>query len=85
MELFYGIYQMATTYSRSADRAGCATLCSLLSKGLIYNPTLYMLNALFVMYGILFTGAVTDVLSLIVAIALIIHTIKHPKENAPPV
>lgn len=77
----YGIYQMATTYFQSTGQAGYATLCSLLSKGIIYIPVLYILNAVFHMYGILFTGAVTDVLSLIAAVALVIYTIKRPKKE----
>lgn len=79
----YGIYQMATTYFQSTGRAGYATLCSLLSKGIIYIPVLYILNAVFHMYGILFTGAVTDVLSLIAAVILVVYTIKHPKAKTP--
>ena len=77
----FGIYQMATTYFQSTGRAGYATLCSLLSKGIIYIPVLYILNAVFHMYGILFTGAVTDVLSLAVAVVLVVYTIKRPKQE----
>lgn len=77
----YGIYQMATTYFQSTGRAGYAALCSLLSKGIIYIPVLYIMNAVFHMYGILFTGAVTDVLSLIVTVALVVYTVKHPKKE----
>ena len=78
---FYGIYQMATTYFQSTGRAGYATVCSLLNKGIIYIPLLYILNAVFHMYGILFTGAVTDVLSLAVAVALVVYTVKRPKRE----
>lgn len=69
---FYGAYQLCTTYLQSTGRAGFATFASLLSKGIIYIPVLFVMNAAFKMYGILFTGAVTDTLSLLAAIGLII-------------
>ena len=85
---FYSVYQICTTYLQATGRAGFATLTSLLSKGIIYIPVLFLMNAAWGMYGILFTGTVTDILSLIAAIGLVAlasrqesqHTLA--KENA---
>lgn len=69
---FYGVYQLCTTYLQATGRAGHAALASLMSKGIIYIPVLFLLNAVFGMYGILFTSTVTDTLSLLAAVGLIL-------------
>jgi putative MATE family efflux protein len=69
---FFSMYQLCTTYLQATGKAGFATLASLLSKGIIYIPVLFLLNVAFQMYGILFTGAVTDTLSLIAAAGLVL-------------
>lgn len=69
---FYSLYQLCTTYLQATGKATFATLASLLSKGIIYIPMLFLLNAVFQMYGILFTGAVTDTLSLIATAGLVL-------------
>ena len=76
----YGIYQMATTYFQSTGQAGYATVCSLLNKGLIYIPVLFLLKQVFGMYGILFTGAVTDGLSLLAAVLMVLRVIRMPEK-----
>lgn len=63
----YGLYQLCTTYLQATGKAGYATMASLLNKGLIYLPVLFLLEAAFGMYGIIFTAAVTDLLSIIAA------------------
>ena len=69
---FYSMYQLCTTYLQATGKAGFAALASLLSKGIIYLPALFLLNAVFQMYGVLFTGAVTDTLSLVAAAGLVL-------------
>lgn len=73
----YGIYQTAVTWFQSTGRAGCATFCSILNKGLIYVPALYLLNSIFGMYGILFTGMTTDLLSLCAAVLMVLHVLSR--------
>ena len=75
----YGLYQNATTYFQATGKAGHATLCSLLDKGLIYIPVLYLLNALYGMFGVFFTGAATDALSLLAAAGLIVLSLRREK------
>ena len=79
---FFSIYQLCTTYLQSTSRAAYAAMASLLNKGIIYLPVLFALNAAFQMYGILFTGAVTDTLSLAAVIGLIL--LAHRRDIAAP-
>lgn len=78
---FYGIYQLCTTYLQATGRAGFATLASLLSKGIIYIPVLFILNALLGMYGILFTAATTDILSLVAAVILVLLSVRMDRQR----
>jgi len=78
---FYSVYQLCTTYLQATGRAGFATLASLLSKGIIYIPVLFLMNAVWHMYGILFTGAVTDILSLIAVIGLSVLASRTEEQN----
>lgn len=82
---FYGAYQLCTTYLQATGRAGFAALASLLSKGIIYIPVLLLLNAGFQKYGILFTGAVTDTLSLLAAIGLVLLARRKENTEARPI
>ncbi len=76
-----GIYQMATTYFQSTGRAGCAAVCSVLNKGLLFIPVLFLLDRQFGMVGIFFTGAVTDLLSLAIAVLLVLRVIRLPEKE----
>ncbi len=67
---FYGIYQICQTFLQSTGKAGYATLVSALEKGIIFLPALFIMNRLFGMYGIIFTGCISMALSLVVAIFL---------------
>lgn len=82
---FYGAYQLCTTYLQATGRAGFAALASLLSKGIIYIPVLLLLNAGFQMYGVPFTGAVTDTLSLLAAIGLVLLARRKENTEARPI
>jgi len=81
---FFSVYQICTTYLQATGRAGFATLASLLSKGIIYIPVLFLMNAVWGMYGILFTSTVTDILSLMAAVGLVALAIRSEKQMTLP-
>ena len=76
----YAIYQMLTTYFQSTGRAGYATACAILDKGVFFIVMMYVLGAGFGMYGIFFSGAAADFLSLAAGVIMVIHVIRLPKE-----
>ncbi len=76
----YAIYQMLTTYFQSTGRAGYATACSLLNRGVFLPGMMYVLGAVFGVYGIFFSGAAADLLSLIAGIIMVSHVIHLPQE-----
>lgn len=60
----YGIFQMCQTFLQSTGKASYAILLSLLDKGLIYIPCLYLLNHFLGLYGIVYAPLVTLLLSM---------------------
>ena len=64
---FYGFYQICTTYLQASGKSRPAIIVSLLEKGLIYIPMLLMMKFAFGMYGIVFAGTVTTILSAVAA------------------
>ena len=62
---FFALFQLCSSYLQATGKAAFATLSSLLNKCLIYLPVLFLLHHFFGMYGIVFSGCVTDILSLI--------------------
>lgn len=75
------IYQMLTTYFQSTGRAGYATACSILNKGVFFVLMMYVLGAVFDMYGIFFSGAAAELLSLIAGVIMVVHVIHMPRED----
>lgn len=67
---FYGLYQLCNTYLQATGRAGYATVVSLLNKGIIYLPVLFLLHGVFGLYGIVCASPVTDALSIVAAALL---------------
>ena len=65
---FYGFYQICTTYLQASGKSRPAIIVSLLEKGLIYIPMLLIMKFVFGMYGIVFAGTVTTVLSAVAAL-----------------
>ena len=63
----YGLYQLCATWLQATGKAGYATVASLLNKGLIFLPVLFVLHLFFGMYGILSAAPVTDALSVFAA------------------
>ena len=65
---FYGFYQICTTYLQAAGKSRQAVIVSLLEKGIVYIPVLFVMNWVFHMYGIAFAGTVTTVISAVAAL-----------------
>lgn len=65
---FYGFYQICTTYLQAAGKSRQAIIVSLLEKGIVYIPMLFILNWAFGMYGIVFAVTVTTVISAVAAL-----------------
>ncbi len=64
---FLGFYQICTTYLQASGKSKEAVIVSLLEKGMIYIPALFLMSWLFKMYGIIFAATVTTVLSAVAA------------------
>ncbi|MEE3455773.1 MAG: MATE family efflux transporter, partial [Succiniclasticum sp.] len=64
---FFGFYQICTTYLQASGKSKEAVIVSLLEKGIIYIPMLFLMSWLFNMYGIVFSATVTTVLSAVAA------------------
>lgn len=73
----YAIYQLCQTYLQATGKASYAIVTSLLDKGLIFIPVLYIMNAGIGVYGIAFSHAVTMVFALIVAVVLTLRWIRN--------
>lgn len=61
----YGLYQLATTFLQSTGKAGYATVISLLDKGIVFIPVLYLLNRLFGLEGVIYTSVFTNMISIL--------------------
>lgn len=72
----YGFYQMSTTYLQSTGKAKSAIIVSLLEKGFVYVPILFIAKALFGMNGVIFSGTVTTVISMIVSLYFCYRTFR---------
>lgn len=67
---FYGLYQLCTVFLQSTGKASYATVVALLDKGIIYLPTLFGLDVLLGLSGVIYTAPLTDMLSLLVGTVL---------------
>ncbi|MBR5345863.1 MAG: MATE family efflux transporter [Clostridia bacterium] len=65
---FYGFYQISTTYLQATGKSKKAVIVSLLEKGLIYIPALFLMKLAFGMYGVIFAATVTTVLAAVVSL-----------------
>ena len=65
---FYGFYQICTTYLQATGKSKYAVIVSLLEKGLVYIPLLYLMRWTLGMYGVIFSGTVTTVISAVAAL-----------------
>ena len=73
----YGFYQISTTYLQATGKAKSAITVSLLEKGIVYLPVLLIAHRLFGMYGLIFAGTVTTLLSMIVSLTFCYRTYRE--------
>lgn len=73
----YGLYQLCLTFLQATGKAGYATAVSVLDKGVVYIPVLFIMNTLFGEYGISFTSTVTLMISLVISV---IFSLKWKKQ-----
>ncbi len=78
---FYGFYQISTTYLQASGKSRPAIIVSLLEKGLIYIPVLLIMKLVFGMYGIVFAGTVTTVLSAVAALRFCYKDFRKELDN----
>lgn len=76
---FTGILQLCTAYLQGTGKVSYATVTALMQKGLVYVPVMYVMEAAFGLNGIVFTGAVTDLISTAAACALCLVWAKKQK------
>lgn len=62
---FYGLYQLASTFLQSTGKAGYAAVVSMLDKGIVFIPMMYLLNGLFGLDGVIYTTAFTNMVSIL--------------------
>ena len=67
------VYQMCQVYLQGTGKVNYATFTALLQKGIFYIPVLYGMHALFGLNGLIFAGAVTDVLATLVGVLFCIR------------
>lgn len=66
----YAIYQLCCTYLQATGKVGYATFISLLRQGLVMIPVLYLMELILGLMGIVYSGAVADLISTVIAGAL---------------
>ncbi len=67
-----GIYQLCSAYLQGTGKVSYATVTSLLSKGIVFIPVVFAGEALLGLPGLVFAGAVTDLISTAIGVALCI-------------
>lgn len=72
-----GIYQLCSVYLQGTGKVSYATLTSLLSKGIVFIPVMFLGEALFGLPGLVFSGAITDLISTSISAALCVSWSKH--------
>lgn len=65
-----GVYHMCSTYLQATGKVSYATLTSLMQKGLVFLPVLLLMEHFFGLGGIIFTSAVTTLISTCIALLL---------------
>lgn len=65
-----GIYQMCQVYLQGTGKVSFATFAALLQKGIVYILVLYLMHAFSGLTGLIWSGAVTDVIATVVSILL---------------
>ena len=65
-----GVYQMCSTYLQATGKVSFATLTSLMQKGLVFLPVLLVMERFLGLDGIVFSNAVTTLISTVIALLL---------------
>ena len=65
-----GVYHMCSTFLQATGKVSFATLTSLMQKGLVFLPVLLLMEKLFALDGIIFSNAVTTLISTGIALLL---------------
>jgi putative MATE family efflux protein len=65
-----GVYHMCSTFLQATGKVSFATLTSLMQKGLVFLPVLLLMERLFALDGIIFSNAVTTLISTVIALLL---------------
>ena len=81
---FLGLFYLSTNFLQATGKAASATVISSLQKGALLIPLLFILEALFGFYGVIYAYVVADFSAVVIAaIALVINWIKVKKELKP--
>lgn len=80
-----GIYQLCSSYLQATGKVSYATFVALLQKAIVYIPVLYIAEHFLHLNGIVFAGAITDVISTVISVVLCLHWAKSLRrtENTP--
>ena len=71
-----GLMFLSINSMQALDRPLPATILSLCRQGLFFIPFLFILNQLFGLDGIIYTQAVSDYLAIVIALVLLITSVK---------
>lgn len=79
----YGVYQLCGVYLQGTGKVSYATVTSLLRQGLVLLPVLYGMNALWGLDGLIYAGAVADLLSTLAGAALCLRWARQQGKGRP--
>ncbi len=77
-----GLYNISVTYLQATEKAGRAVLLSAVRQGIALIPCLYIMNALFGIYGNVWAHIVSDVISTILAASIAIRALHKDGKEA---
>ena len=75
-----GVYQMCQVYLQGTGKVSYAAFTALLQKGIVYIPVLYLTNALAGLDGLIWAGAVTDLIATLAGVLLCLRW-KHKMDQ----
>lgn len=68
-----GIYQLSNSFLQATGKVSFATFVALLRQGIVYVPIIYVMNRLFGLTGIIYSNAIADVLSILIALCFSLY------------
>lgn len=77
-----GIYQLCSSYLQGTGKVSYATITSLLSKGVVYLPVLFISEALGGFAGLVFAGAISELISTLIGVILCVNWAKRSAVSA---